>query len=52
MIGTTDSKLHMNRLSLRNNQLKFKIARKLLIILEESIEYSHFIKGKPEYVNM
>jgi len=27
-------------LSLRNNRLKFKTLRKLLIILEESIEYT------------
>jgi hypothetical protein len=30
----------MNRLSLRNNRLKFKIAGKLAIILEEFIEYT------------
>ena len=29
-----------NRLSLRNNRLKFKIARKLPIILEKFIEYT------------
>ena len=32
--------LQMNRLSLRNNRLKFKTAGKLLIILEEFIEYT------------
>ena len=36
----TDSLLQMNWLSLRNNRLKFKTARKLLIILEEFIEYT------------
>ena len=30
----------MNRLSLRNDQLKFKTAGKLPIILEESVEYT------------
>ena len=30
----------MNRLSLRNNRLKFKTAGKLPIILEEFIEYT------------
>jgi hypothetical protein len=36
----------MNRLSLRNNRLKFiKIAGKLPIILEEFIEYTQFNKG-------
>ena len=29
--------LQMNQLSLRNNQLKFKISREFLILLEESI---------------
>ena len=38
--GRTNSLLQMNRLSLRNNQLKFKIAGKLPIILEEFIEYT------------
>ena len=43
----------MNRLSLRNNQLKFKIAGESPIILEEFIEYyTQFNKGKPEDVNM
>jgi hypothetical protein len=43
----------MNRSSLRNNWLKFKIAGKLPLILEEFIEeYTHFNKGKPEDVNM
>jgi hypothetical protein len=41
----------MNRLSLRNNQLKFKTARKLPIILEESTEYTQFNKGKAEHVH-
>jgi hypothetical protein len=30
----------MNRLSLRNNRLKFTFAGKLPIILEETIEYT------------
>ena len=34
----------MSRLSLRNNPLKFKIAGKLLLTLEESIEYTQFNK--------
>ena len=34
------SQLQMNRLSLRNNRLKFKIAGKLRVILEEIIEYT------------
>ena len=34
--------LQMNRLSLRNNWLKFKTAGKLAIILEEFIEYTPF----------
>ena len=38
--GRTDSYLHMNQLSLRNNRLKFKIAGKLPIILEEYIAYT------------
>ena len=42
----------MNRLSLRNNRLRFKTAGKLPIILEELIEYTRFSKGKPEDVNM
>jgi hypothetical protein len=44
--------LHMNKLSLRNNRLKFKIARKLPITLEESIEYTQINEGKLEDVNM
>ena len=40
MIGENGSQLQMNRLSLRNNQLKFKTAGKLPIILEEFIEYT------------
>jgi hypothetical protein len=39
-LGRSGSKLQMNRLSLRNNRLKFKIAGKLPIVLEESIEYT------------
>ena len=36
----------MNRLSSRNNRLKFKTAGKLPIILEESIEYTqNSVKG-------
>ena len=43
----------MNRLSFRNNWLKFKTtAGEILIILEESIEYTQFNKGEPEDVNM
>ena len=42
----------MNRLSLRNNRLKFKTAGKLPNVLEEPIEYTQFNKGKPEAVNM
>ena len=38
--GRTGSKLQMNRLSLKNNRLQFKIAGKLPIILEEFIEYT------------
>ena len=38
--GRTGSKLQMNQLSLRNNRLKFKIAGKLLITLEEFIEHT------------
>ena len=32
--------LQMNRLSLRNNELRFETAEKLLIIFEEFIEYT------------
>jgi hypothetical protein len=43
----------MNRLSLKNNRLKFKTPEKLPIILEESIEYTpKLIKEKVEDVNM
>ena len=45
-------KLQMNRLSLRNNRLKFKTAGRLPIILQESIEYIHFNKGKLEDVDI
>ena len=38
--GKTGSSLQMNRLSLRNNRLKFKTAGKFLIIFEEFIEYT------------
>jgi hypothetical protein len=38
--GRTDGSLQMNRLSLTNNWLKFKISRKLRIILEEYVEYT------------
>ena len=38
--GETGSQLQMNQLSLRNNRLKFKTARKSMIILEEFIEYT------------
>ena len=39
-IERTGGYLQMNRLSLRNNRLKFKTAGKLPIGLEESIEYT------------
>ena len=52
MIGRTGSYLQMNWLSLRNNRLKLKTIRKLLIIQEEMIEYLPTNKGKPEDVNM
>ena len=39
-LGRTGGQLHMNRLSTRNNQLKFKILGNLPIILEEFIEYT------------
>ena len=42
----------MNRLSLRNNRLKFETAGKLPIIVEEYVEYPQFNKGKPDGVNM
>jgi hypothetical protein len=38
--GRTSGWLQMNRLSSRNNQLKFKNSRNLLIILEEFMEYT------------
>ena len=38
----------MNRLSLRNNRLKYKPARKIPIILEESIEYTDSMMENPE----
>ena len=38
--GRTGSSLHMNRLSSRNNRLKFKTLGGLPIILEESMEYT------------
>jgi hypothetical protein len=41
----------MNRLSLRNNQLKFQAAEELPIILEGFIKYTQFNKVKPEDVN-
>ena len=40
MIGENRQLLQMNRLGLRNKRLKFKIAGKLPISLEESIEYT------------
>ena len=46
----TGSSFQVNRLSLRNNQLKFKTAGKLPIILEEF--RGDFNKGKSEDVNM
>ena len=42
----------MNWLSLKHNRLTFKTAGQLPFILMESIEYTHFKKGKPEDVNM
>ena len=36
----------MKRLSPRNNRLKFKTAGKLPIVIEESIEYTQYSKGK------
>ena len=39
-VGRTGSWLQMNRLSWRNGRLKFKVAGKLLIVLEEFIEYT------------
>ena len=40
--GRTSSELQMNRLSLRNNRLKFKNSGELPITLEEFIKYSPF----------
>ena len=40
MIGENWQLVTANRLSLRNNRLKVKTAGKLLIILEEFIEYT------------
>ena len=40
MIGKNQQLVQMNRLSLENNQLKFKIAELLQIVLEVSIEYT------------
>jgi hypothetical protein len=37
-----------NRQLITMNRLKFKTAGKLPVVLEESIEYSQFNKGKPE----
>ena len=50
--GNTGGWLQMNRLSLRNNQLKFKTPGKLPILSEEYIEYIQFNIAKPEDVNM
>ena len=50
--GRTGSQLQMNRLSFRNNRVKFKTAGKKPILLEEFIEYTYFNKGIPEDVNM
>jgi hypothetical protein len=44
--GRTGSYLQMNRLSLRNNRLKFKTAGELPIVLEEFIEYTPRLKRK------
>ena len=38
--GGEPAELQMNRLSLKNNRLKFKTAGKLPIVLEEFIEYT------------
>ena len=46
MIGENQQLVTMNRLSLRNNRLKFKIAGKLPIILEDSIKYTLFQESK------
>ena len=40
MIGENRQLVTKNRLSLRSNQLKFKTAWKLPIVLEEFIEYT------------
>ena len=48
----TDHYLQMNRLSLGNNQFKFKIPGQLPIILEESLHKSEIVKEKPEDHNM
>ena len=40
MIGKNQQLVQMNRLSLENNRLKFKIAELLQIVLEVSIEYT------------
>ena len=40
MIGKNLQLVQMNRLSLENNRLKFKIAELLQIVLEVSIEYT------------
>jgi hypothetical protein len=51
--GQADYELHMNWLSLWNNQLKFKTLGKLPIILEQYMEYIlKSIKENPEDVNM
>ena len=42
----------MNRLSLKDNWLKFKTAGTLPIILGEFMEYTQLNEGKPEDVNM
>jgi len=42
----------MTRLSLRNNQLKFKTSGKVPIILDEFVEYAPIYKRKPENFNM
>jgi hypothetical protein len=40
MIGENRQLVKMNRLSLRNNLLKFKTAGKVLVIVEEFILYT------------
>ena len=50
--GRTGGQLQTNWLSLKNNRWKFTTAGNLPTILEEFIEYTPILKGKPEDVNM